>query len=539
MGLDAVCLAALCHELREVVAGGRVDKIYQPARDEVVLAVRGAENVRLLLSASPNHPRAQITALTRENPDKPPMFCMLLRKHLSGARILGIEQPVLERLLEFRMEATNELGDRVERRLILEVMGRSANLVLLDETGRIVDCLRRVEGDLATGKRQVLPGLFYHLPEPRFGVPPLLERELRFQGVTGDLQERVRALFASVSAGEYIPYMLLRDGKPVDFSCMPILQYGPETELKKYDTFATLLDDFYETREQTERIRQRGQDLIKTVTAARDRTARKLGNQQRELTTATDRESKRVYGDLITAQIYRMERGMQFLRTENFYDPISAEVEIPLDPLLSPQQNAAKYYKDYNKAKTAERVLKEQIAKGESELAYLNSVLEQIPFAEGERDLQELRQELAETGYLRRQSKGKQRQKPVAGQPMEFRSSGGLAILVGKNNSQNDRLTTKIAEKADLWFHTQKIHGSHVILRLNGAQPDAQSMTEAAILAAYYSQGREGNRVAVDYTPVKFIKKPSGAKPGMVVYTTYQTAYVQPDGDLVKKLRCH
>ena len=538
MALDAVCLAAVLDEVKRSVLGGRIDKIYQPARDEVVMAVRGNEgNVRLLFSASPNHPRVQLTRLSRENPGTPPMFCMLLRKHLTGARILEIAQPELERIVLFRLEALDELGDRVERRLVLECMGRSANLILLDGEGRVTDCVRRQEGDLTAGKRQVLPGLFYRLPEPRFGVPPLLERELRFRGEAGELEEPIRDLYERVRAGEYTPYMLVRDGRPVDFSFLPILQYGPDTELRKYETFGQLLDDFYETRESQERTRQKGQDLIKSVTSARDRTARKLENQRRERAKAMDRERLRQWGDIITSNLYAMERGMSRLRAINYYDPDGGEVEIKLDPLLTPQQNAAKYYKEYNKAKTAEQALTVQIEKGGRELEYLNSVLENITLAEGERDLQEIRQELTETGYLRRPTKSKGREKRVAGRPMEFRSTAGLRISVGKNNSQNDQLTTKQAFKSDIWLHTQKIHGSHVILWLEGGEADAQSLTEAAVLAAYFSQGREGRRVPVDYTPVKYVKKPAGARPGMVVYTTYQTAYVDPDGELVKKLR--
>ncbi len=539
MALDAVCLAAVLDEVKRSVLGGRIDKIYQPARDEVVMAVRGNEgNVRLLFSASPNHPRVQLTRLSRENPGTPPMFCMLLRKHLTGARILEIAQPELERIVLFRLEALDELGDRVERRLVLECMGRSANLILLDGEGRVVDCVRRQEGDLSSGKRQVSsPASFTACPSLGSVCPPCWSGSCDSGERQGELEEPIRDLYERVRAGEYTPYMLLRDGRPVDFSFLPILQYGPDTELRKYETFGRLLDDFYETRERQEQARQKGQDLIKSVTSARDRTARKLENQRRERAKALDREQLRQWGDIIISNLYAMERGMSRLRAVNYYDPDGGEVEIKLDPLLTPQQNAAKYYKEYNKAKTAEQALTVQIEKGGRELEYLNSVLENITLAEGERDLQEIRQELTETGYLRRPSKSKGREKRVAGRPMEFRSTAGLRISVGKNNSQNDQLTTKQAFKSDIWLHTQKIHGSHVILWLEGGEADAQSLTEAAVLAAYFSQGREGRRVPVDYTPVKYVKKPAGARPGMVVYTTYQTAYVDPDGELVKKLR--
>ena len=573
MPLDALCLTAVAGEVRAAVQGGKIDKIYQPTRDEVVLYIRGpAGNVRLLLSANPGHPRAHLTERNRENPEQPPMFCMLLRKHLQGARILELNQPPLERILDFRLETLDELGDRVERRLVLEAMGRSANLLLLDGEGRIVDCTRRVDGDIARGQRQLLPGLFYRQPptvdklnpftlEPEelrlvldnplgkawdkllldsfTGLSPLVARELAFRA--GDDSEKLAAelekLGKSVEENHFTPYLLVREGKPVDFTFLPVLQYGPETESIPRESFSALLDDFFSDRESAERVRQRGQDLVKSVTSARDRTARKLGNQARELEATKNRERLRELGDILTSNLHLMEKGMSTFRTMDFYDPEGGEVDIPLDPLLTPQQNAAKYYKEYNKAKTAEEMLTIQIEKGEKELEYLNSVLENIALAEGEKDLQEIRQELTETGYLRRPKTAAKRAKRVSGKPMEFRSSSGLRISVGKNNSQNDLLTTKLAYKSDIWLHTQKIHGSHVILWLEGGEADARSLTEAAQLAAYFSQARDGSKVPVDYTPVKYVKKPAGARPGMVVYTTYQTAVVEPDAELAKKLR--
>ena len=573
MPLDALCLTAVAGEVRAAVQGGKIDKIYQPTRDEVVLYIRGpAGNVRLLLSANPGHPRAHLTERNRENPEQPPMFCMLLRKHLQGARILELNQPPLERILDFRLETLDELGDRVERRLVLEAMGRSANLLLLDGEGRIVDCTRRVDGDLARGQRQLLPGLFYRQPpavdkmnpftlspeELRLvlsnplgkawdkllldsftGLSPLVARELAFRA--GDDSEKLATelekLGKAVEENHFTPYLLEREGKPVDFTFLPVLQYGPETESIPQESFSALLDDFFSDRESAERVRQRGQDLVKSVTSARDRTARKLGNQARELEATKNRERLRELGDILTSNLHLMEKGMSTFRTMDFYDPEGGEVDIPLDPLLTPQQNAAKYYKEYNKAKTAEEMLTIQIEKGEKELEYLNSVLENIALAEGEKDLQEIRQELTETGYLRRPKTAAKRAKKVSGKPMEFRSSSGLRISVGKNNSQNDLLTTKLAYKSDIWLHTQKIHGSHVILWLEGGEADAQSLTEAAQLAAYFSQARDGSKVPVDYTPVKYVKKPAGARPGMVVYTTYQTAVVEPDAELAKKLR--
>ena len=585
MPLDALCLSGLVHELNTTLVGGKIDKIYQPGRDEVILALRTPSgNRRLLLSANPNHPRPQLTELSRENPDVPPMFCMLLRKHLTGGRILDIKQPPLERVVEFRLETLDELGDRVERSLVLEAMGRHSNLILLDEEGRITDCLRRVDSDMSA-KRQVLPGMFYRLPPTQAkrsplglsreelqrlldsapeeaqadqwlldtfgGLSPLICRELAFQAggstdvrlnVLGEegrqrLLDGLEGLLHSVLEHSFTPTLISMDGKPKDFTFRFIGQYGAAAQLTAFPTFSALLDQFYEQRESMERIRQRGQDLIRSVTNARDRTARKLANQEKEVAATLDRDRLRQFGDLITSNLYAMKKGMSSLRTSNYYDPEGAEVDIPLDPLLTPQQNAAKYYKEYNKAKTAQAMLTIQIEKGKKELDYLNSVLESISLAEGEKDLQEIRQELTDTGYLRRPSKAKGRDKRVTSKPMEFCSSAGLRISVGKNNTQNDLLTCKLASKQDIWFHTQKIHGSHVILWTEGTQPDLQSLHEAACLAAWFSQGRESSKVAVDYTPVKFVKKPGGARPGMVVYTTYETAYVTPSEELVKQLK--
>ncbi len=585
MPLDALCLSGVVAELKPILTGAKIDKVHQPGRDEMILALRlGRGNGRLLLSASPNHPRLQMTELSRENPDAPPMFCMLLRKHLMGGRILSVEQPHLERIVELRLEVLDELGDRKERRLILEAMGRRANLVLVDDQGRIVDCLRRVDGDMSA-QRQLLPGLFYRLPpamekadptaldggewlrrveqapgESRVdhwlldtfgGWSPLVCREIAFRAggrvdVTFDElgpQGRVRvgeaaeALLKTVRENNFTPTVISVEKRPKDFTFFPAEQYEEAGECTAYPTFSALMDRFYEQRENQERIRQKGQDLIRSVTNARDRTARKLANQQRELEATQDRERLRQFGDIITSNLHAMARGMATLRAMDFYDPEGGEVEIKLDPLLTPQQNAAKYYKEYNKAKTAEEMLTIQLEKGRRELDYLNSVLENITLAEGERDLQEIRQELADTGYLRRQIKGKDKGRRLSPKPMEFRSTAGLRISVGKNNMQNDLLTCKQAFKSDIWFHTQKIHGSHVILWTGGTQPDLQSLNEAACLAAWFSQGRESGKVPVDYTPVKYVKKPAGARPGMVVYTTYETAWVTPDESLVKRLR--
>ena len=577
MPFDAIFMTALAGELREKLVGGKVDKLYQPARDEAVLHMRaGRDNVRLLLSASPAHPRAQLTKVPRENPETPPMFCMLLRKHFTGARLLELAQPSMERLLDFRFETLDELGDRVERRLVLECIGRKSNLIMLDGAGRITDCMRRADGDLSV-KRPVMPGLYYQLPEPTGrldpaamappeleahilasapegdgqdkwlldsfnGLSPLIARELVFQGggTREGLVERFRLLMERVRAGDYTPTVLIRDGKPIDFTFMPVLQYGPKVELKRYPAFSALLDDFYEQKEAQERVKQRGQDFIRSVTQARNRTAKKIANQEGDLAKTAGREQLRQFGDIITTNFHQMSRGQTVLRAQNYYDSEAKDVDIPLDPLLTPQQNAAKYYKDYKKAQKAEEMLAIQLEKNRVELDYLDSVLQMITLSEGDRDLQEIRQELMDNGYLKQHKKkmtAKGRVKVVHAKPMEFRSSAGLTILVGKNNSQNDRLTLKDADKRDLWLHAQKLHGSHVILKTGGAEPDQRSLTEAATLAAWFSQGRESGQVPVDFTPVKVVKKPAGAKPGYVIYNTCRTVYVTPSEELVRSLR--
>jgi len=590
MPLDALFLSGLVEELDRSVTGGKIDKIYQPSRDEVVLALRApAGNVRLLLSANPNYPRLQLTNLSRENPDTPPMFCMLLRKHLTGARLLAVEQVPMERVVKLRLETLNELGDRVERTLVLEAIARRSNLLLLDESGRITDCIRHVDSGLAdrlpVGKqtevlRILQPGMFYRLPPAQDkrnpaaqsreelegllsaapeeaqadrwlldtfgGLSPLVCREIAFRA-GGQTDVRLHRLgqagktrlldeLEGVLTGEKAPYLIRRAGGD-DYSFLPVGQYEGLAQVTRAESFGALLDEFYAQRESRERVKQLGQDMLRAVTNARDRTARKIALQEKELEATRDRERLRQLGDIVTSNLHAMTKGMPRLRAVDFYAPEGGEIDIPLDPLLTPQQNAARYYKRYNKAKTAESALTEQLEKGRRELEYLDSVLENISLSEGEHDLRDIRRELTETGYLRRPSKAKGREKRPASKPMEFRSTAGLRITVGKNNTQNDLLTCKMAYKSDIWLHTQKIHGSHVILWTEGGIPDLQSLNEAACLAAWFSQAREGDRVPVDYTPVKYVKKPAGARPGMVVYTTYETAWVHPDGELAKRLR--
>lgn len=406
MPLDAICLQAVVEELRPQLLGLRIDKVQQPARDQVILLLRG--NKRLLLNAGANAPRLQLTELLRDNPAEPPMFCMLLRKHLVGARIADITQPILERLVRMELDITDDFGQPGKRTLVLEAMGRRSNLILLDGDGRIIDCMRRVDADLSAA-RQVLPGLFYEPPasagrlpmteetaegfgakllqasteqqldsfllEQYFGISPMMARELAFRTV-GSTDGRIFELdtagsdrfwqnFNEVSTAvkecRFVPILLNKNGKPFEFSCLPILQYGFAVQEERLDSFSQLLDQFYEAREKQERVRQKGADLIRTATTARDRVKRKLAMQEKDYAATQNRDELRICGDLITANLYRMEKGSASLVCENYYEENCPEKRIQLDPLLTPQQNAAKYYKRYTKAKTAEKYLREQM----------------------------------------------------------------------------------------------------------------------------------------------------------------------------------
>ena len=580
MALDAVCLRAVIEELRPQLLDLRVDKVQQPSRDQVILLLRGSR--RLLLNASAGSPRIHFTELLRDNPAEPPMFCMLLRKYLVGGRVESLTQPGMERSAELTLRVTDEFGRESRRTLVLEAIGRRSNLILLDEERRIIDCLRRVDSEMSP-ERQVLPGLFYELPpthekrpftegdeadfraalaaanperpadafllDTYFGLSPLVARELVFQAA-GDSGKRVYelteaqetalwqailALRQRVEDGDFQPICLYRDGKPAEFSYLPIRQYGDLMENREMESFSALMDVFYESREREERTRQRGQDLIRSVTSARDRCRRKLAQQRQEFAKCRDRDQLRISGELITANLYRMERGQTKLTAENYYDPDCREITIPLDPLLTPQQNAAKYYKRYTKARTAEKYLTEQMALAERDEAYLESVLEELRQAETEQDFLDIRAELRENGFLKRSGKEKKELKRVT-KPREFRTSGGWRVLVGRNNRQNDQLTTKTADYRDLWLHTQKIHGSHVILCCQGQEVPEEDLLQAARLAAYFSQAKDSANVPVDCAAVRYVKKPAGARPGMVTYTNARTLYVTPEEAEVKAL---
>lgn len=572
MPLDAICLSALTKELSEKLAGAKIDKIQQPERDMILLALRGrGENLRLLIAAGTGNARVHLTKSAFENPAEPPMFCMLLRKHLVGARILSVSQPKYERVLKLELETRDELGVEGHKTLIAELIGRSANLILIDAEGRILDCLRRMDygGD---AERRMLPGMFYRdvppqtkpalletepetvramienadktrpidkwLLESFAGLSPLVCRELSFR-CGGDwtlLPVLLDAFIESVRAGELQPYLYFDGKKPADFSFMRLKQYGDALRCEEADSFSDMLDRFYTGRDKLEQQRRRGHELLKTVRTVRDRQQRKLNARYEELKKSEDREGVRKNAELITANLYRLKKGDSVLRCQDYYDPDCPEIEIRLDPLKTPQQNAAAMFKDYNKRKAAAEHLTTLIADGEAQLDYLNSVLELIGAAESEKDLADLRRELVDTGYIKA-SAGKKREKVKSQAPLRFVSSDGREILVGRSNMQNDELTTRLGRRTDYWLHTQKIHGSHVLIRCEGEPPSDKCIEEAAVIAAYYSQGRGGGKIPVDYTMLRFVRKPSGALPGKVIYTDYKTIMVDSDEELVNKLR--
>ena len=573
MAFDAFFLSAVLDEIRQTAMGGRVEKIHQPSRDTVILQLRcetGRE--KLLIAANPAAPRLHLTAANPENPDQPPMFCMLLRKHLSGARLAEVKQLPMERMAEFFFDCTDEMGFPVQKRLVVELMGRTCNIYLLDPTGRILDCLRRVGLD-ESSKRAALPGLNYQLPEPVekenpqglqkedyvnllscLGADLLADRLMDSLGGLSPLVCREAALFAAgdtdaridsidhASVAEKLSvffcehlryphpyYFAMPDGTPKQFAFCPIRQYGACLQA---DSFRALMDEYYIVRDRKDAIRQKGQALRKTVSNLCQRITRKLAIQEKELTATYDRERLRQFGDIVTANLHRITKGQRLLQAEDFYDPDMKTVEIPLSELLSPQQNAAKYYKDYARMKTAEKELTRQMELAQQELSYLQSVLDELNRAETDAELDEIRQELHAGGYVRADT-AKKRMKQTKLAPMRFESTDGYPIYVGRNNRQNDELTFKLARKDDLWLHAQKVHGSHVIISCGGTTPPDDTVTQAAQLAAYYAESTGGQNIAVDITPVKQVKKTPGGKPGMVIYHTYRTVIVNPYKEIV------
>ncbi len=572
MAFDAFYLSAVIDEIRQL-GEARIDKIHQPSRDTVILQLKGRDTrAKLLFAANPAAPRLHLTAASPENPAEPPMFCMLLRKHLSGARLHSITQPPMERAATFTFDCIDEMGDPTQKRLVAELMGKTCNLYLLDRDGRIIDCLRRIGLD-AGAKRQALPGLYYQDPEPveksdplvleyqdyvnllsapgadlladrlmdtLGGLSPLVCREAALFAAgavdarialcdTAAVAEQLAAFFRENLRNPAPSYYCQADGTPKQFAFCPIRQYG---SCQKAEGFSALLDLYYTVRDRRDAMRQKSQAVRKTVSNLCQRLERKLAIQEKELTATYDRERLRQLGDILTANLHRIQKGQTLVRVEDFYDEDMKTIEIPLSPLLNPQQNAAKFYKDYGRMKTAERELTRQLALGREELQYLRSVLEELDRAATEQELEEIRRELQDGGYVKAEDR-KKRMKAAKLPPMHFVSTDGFDIYVGRNNHQNDELTFRSARKDDLWLHVQKRHGSHVIIACAGAVPPDNTVTQAAQLAAYYAETAGGQNIPVDVTPVKQVKKVPSGKPGMVIYHTYRTVIVNPYPDIV------
>ena len=570
MPLDAITLHALTLELK-AAEGARIDRVQQPEKDKILLSLRTREgNRRVLISAAASGARVHFTAESFENPAEPPMFCMLLRKHLIGAHIRKIEQPDWERMLLIRLDTRDEMGDESEKTLAVELIGRSANVILVGADGRIIDCLRRME--YGGEGRGVLPGMIYRLPpkqeklhfltcsaeELRYaidameegteldkaliqsfsGLSPLICRELAYRSRNSKdlLEKNALSLRETVEADDFSPMLVSLDDTAKDFSFLSINQYGTAGKNERFDSFSELLDSFYARRDRAESRKRRSRELMKTVKTAYERTVRKLSVQKEELAQTENREEIRRQAELITANMYRIRKGQRELLCENYFEEGYPEIAIPLDPLKTPQQNAAALYKEFTRKKAAKEHLTTLIGEGEKQCDYLAAVLDEIERAENERDLADIRRELKETGYLKKTKTTKaDRAKPQA--PLRFISSDGLEILVGRSNMQNDELTFKLARRTDLWLHVQKLHGSHVVLRTDGIEPPLRSIEEAASLAAYYSQGREAGKIPVDITQIRFVKKPAGALPGAVLFTDYSTVFAAADEKLAEKLK--
>jgi predicted ribosome quality control (RQC) complex YloA/Tae2 family protein len=573
MPLDGLVLRYLTNEIALSAIGCRVEKVHQPSKDELVLLLRSRTNaVKLMISASSNSPRVHITNTAPENPKTPPMFCMLLRKHLTGGILTAVRQAGLDRILFLDFDCTNEIGDRTKLILCVEVMAKHSNIILMNEDEIIVEAVKRI--DFTKSEiRQILPGMAYTLPPSQGklniiessietltdrlltyedkrvseallaafqGFSPLVCREIteiscgedvKLKDLTDIKMQKLLSKLAvcknAVENGQYNAILLKNgDEKPVDFSFMEITQYGSAYTLQEFASFSELLDEFYFERDRIDRTHQRAADLVKVIGNAIARTSRKLNLQRDELLACADREELRINAELINANQYLLQKGALFCDVENYYDE-NKVLRIPLDPALSPAANAQKYYKSYRKAKTAEQMLAKLIEQGEQELQYLETVADSLFRASTQGELDEIRSELAQGGYLKHKRKaGKKPDKPLP--PILYKTADGFEILVGRNNLQNDRLSLKTAAKSDLWLHTQKIPGAHVIIVADNREITPATIECAAQIAAYHSKARESSLVAVDYTYAKNLKKPQGAMPGKVIYNVYNTVWVKP-----------
>ncbi|MGN1479863.1 MAG: NFACT family protein [Acutalibacteraceae bacterium] len=580
MALDGIFLSHIKNEISAAV-GSRVEKIHQPSREELVIHLRSrTDSYKLFLSVRVNSPRVHFTAHAPENPPAPPMFCMLMRKKLTNALLKSVRQPGLERVIYFDFEATNDLGDRVTLTLAVEIMSKHSNIILIDENGRIIDSVKRIDMT-KSAVRQILPG-FPYFPPPKQdkpdltvaeadeivervkafqdkalsnallnsvqGVSPLICREIAFNcggdesvcdmkesdfDSLTDQIDKFKSIAVNVSGK---PYLIRdEDGIPVDFSFAEIKQYSKKRTCEIQGSFSELLDGFYYEKDRAERTKQKSGDLVRFLHNAIERTAKKLDIQRAELESCADREKLRINAELINANLYRLEKGSLYYDLENYYDSGNI-IRIKADPALSPAANAQKYFKAYRKAKTAEQMLTKLLEKGSEDLQYLESVYDSLERATTQGEIDEIRNELILSGFLKAKSKDKSK-KIKPSEPYKYMTSDGFTVLVGKNNIQNDKLTFKTANKNDMWLHTQKIHGSHTVILSDNREISDEAIVEAAEIAAYHSKARGAKLVPVDYTLIKNLKKPVGAPPGKVIYHVYYSVNVTPDMEKIEKKR--
>lgn len=576
MALDSIAVSALKFELENTLVGGRIDKVHQPEKDELTVSVRTfTENYKMVICASPSNARIHFAEKFKDNPKTAPMFCMLLRKHIVGGKILEIRQPDFERIIEFIIQTRNELGDIVSKRLIVELTGRNSNIVLCEEDGRIIEAARHID-PIQSSVRQILPGIPY-LPPPKqekisfldkdtefildfsepgqlvqnmlmsqiSGISPLIAREISWLS-TGRCDKDVNSLSDKERCNiiqhlnefrekalnaDFTPTLIteIETDRLIDFSPFEINQYESACKTEVLSSMCDAIAEFYTSRADKERLKQRSSDVIRIISTNLERLAKKLVIQQKTLKDAENKEKYRQYGDLLMSSIYSVKQGDTEAIVADYFSEDAREISIPLKPELSPAENAQRYYKKYTKAKNAEIEVKKQIKSATDEIEYLESALTMVENCTDYADISAIRAELAEEGYIRKQSQKKKGDSNKPSKPHHFLSTDGFDIYVGKNNIQNDILSLKFANTSDIWFHTKKMHGSHTIIKL-GIDKDVpkQTILEAASLAAYYSKARQSSNVPVDYTTIKNVKKPSGARPGMVIYNSYNTIYIEP-----------
>ena len=574
MAFDGVAISCMVHELNEILAQGRVDKVLQPEYDEIILAIRsGGKNRKLVLSASSSNPRVHLTNVQKENPEKAPMFCMLLRKHLLGGKVVGVMQPDFERVVEIHIESRDEMGDVSIKRLIIEVMGRVSNIILVDAMGKVLGSIKHIDFSVSQ-VRQLIPGMVYEMPPSQgklnplyvdesivmdklqgyslgadsflldtfVGIGPLSAREIAYCA-TGNADTNCQLMpfeqklkfakyiiefFEKIRRSEFSPVLIYKDDEKIkDFSGINITHYENTFIIKNFELLNDAVDEFFKTKDFQERISQKTSSLLKFVDTNIQRCQKKLALQQQKMKDCESKEKNKVIGDLITANLYRINFGDKVIEVEDYYNNMEL-IKIQLKPELSPAQNAQRYYTVYQKLKNAEVITAQQMELAKQEIDYLESVKENLLIVENEREINELRDELYSQGYhVKRAEKSKIRKQ--VSKPLEFQLSDGFVAYVGRNNMQNDELTLRQSRSNDLWFHTKYIHGSHTVIKTEGRTPSDDVIVEAAKICAYYSKARNSANVPVDYTIIKNVKKPSGAKPGMVIYDNYNTVNVKPE----------